>query len=82
MTAYLTLREHPLAAGEQGFVMRITHKDVEEEEQRVALDESTLSVKAGERITERQALEALLLPSANNIAALFAVHNAGGLRHS
>ncbi len=79
MTAYLTLREHPLAAGEEGFVMTITRKDVEEEEQRVALDESTLSVKAGERISERQALEALLLPSANNIAALLAVHDAGGL---
>ena len=79
MTAYLTLREHPLAAGEEGFVMTITRKDVEEEEQRVALDESTLGVKAGERISERQALEALLLPSANNIAALLAVHDAGGL---
>ena len=79
MTAYLTLQEHPLAPGEEGFVMNITRKDVEEEEQRVALDESTVRVKAGERISERQALEALLLPSANNIAALLAVHDAGGL---
>ncbi len=79
MTAYLTLREHPLAPGQDGFVMTITRQEVEEEEQRVALDESTLSVKAGERISERQALEALLLPSANNIAALLAVHDAGGL---
>ena len=79
MTAYLTLREHPLAPGEQGFVVTITPADVDEEAQRVALGESTLSVKAGERITERQALQALLLPSANNIAALLAVHDAGGL---
>jgi len=79
MTAYLTLREHPLAPGKKGFAMTITRKDVEEEEQRVALDESTLPVRAGERLTERQALEALLLPSANNIAALLAVHDAGGL---
>jgi serine-type D-Ala-D-Ala carboxypeptidase (penicillin-binding protein 5/6) len=79
MTAYLTLREHPLASGEDGFVIRITKADVREEKQRVALDESTLSVRAGERITERQALEALMLPSANNIAALLAVHDAGGL---
>jgi len=79
MTAYLTLREHPLAPGEQGFVVTITHADVDEEAQRVALGESTLSVKVGGRITERQALQALLLPSANNIAALLARYNAGGI---
>lgn len=78
MTAYLTLQEHPLAAGEQGFVMTITPAEVEEEEQRVSLGESTLTVRAGERITERQALQALLVPSANNIAALLAAHDAGG----
>jgi serine-type D-Ala-D-Ala carboxypeptidase (penicillin-binding protein 5/6) len=80
MTAFLTLREHPLAPGQAGFVLTITRKDVEEEEQRVALDESTLVVRAGERITERQALEGLLLPSANNIAALLAIHDAGGVK--
>jgi len=79
MTAYLTLIEHPLAPGEQGFAMTITPADVAEEGQRVALDESTLSVRAGERITERQALQALLLPSANNIAALLARYDAGGV---
>jgi D-alanyl-D-alanine carboxypeptidase (penicillin-binding protein 5/6) len=79
MTAYLTLREHPLAPGGQGFVVTITPADVAEEGQRVALGESTLSVKAGERITERQALQALLLPSANNIAALLARYDAGGV---
>ncbi len=79
MTAYLTLREHPLAPGGQGFVVTITPADVAEEGQRVALGESTLGVKAGERITERQALQALLLPSANNIAALLARYDAGGV---
>ena len=78
MTAYLTLREHPLAPGGQGFVVRVTPVEVAEEAERVALGESTLSVKAGERLTERQALEALLLPSANNIAALLARYDAGG----
>jgi serine-type D-Ala-D-Ala carboxypeptidase (penicillin-binding protein 5/6) len=77
MTAYLTLREHPLAPGAEGFTMTITPADVAEQEQRAALLQSTLRVKAGERITERQALQALLLPSANNIAELLAVHDAG-----
>ncbi len=78
MTAYLTLLEHPLAPGREGFVVTITPAEVTEEGERVALGESTLSVRAGERLTERQALEALLLPSANNIAALLARYDAGG----
>ncbi len=79
MTAYLTLREHPLAAGQEGFSMTITAADAAEEEQREALGESTLNVRAGERLSERQALQALLLPSANNIAALLARYDAGGI---
>ena len=38
-----------------------------------------VEVKAGEELSERQALEALLLPSANNVAALLAVHEAGSI---
>ncbi len=78
MTAYLTLREHPLAGHEEGFTIRITPADVEEQEQRAAAGQSTLPVQAGERLSERQALEALLLPSANNIAALLAARAPGG----
>ena len=36
-----------------------------------------MSIAAGEQLTERQALEALLLPSANNIAAVLARWDAG-----
>jgi serine-type D-Ala-D-Ala carboxypeptidase (penicillin-binding protein 5/6) len=80
MTAYLTLLEHPLAAGERGFVMTITPVEVEEQGDRTALGESTIPVREGERLTERQALQALLLPSANNIAAALADYDAGGER--
>jgi serine-type D-Ala-D-Ala carboxypeptidase (penicillin-binding protein 5/6) len=79
MTAYLTLREHPLPAGGPGFVMRITLADVEEQGERAELGESNIPVRAGERMTERQALQALLLPSANNIAAVLATHEAGSV---
>ncbi len=78
MTAYLTLLAHPLGPGAEGFTMTVTGADVEEEEERVALGESTLEVRAGEQLTERQALQALLLPSANNIAALLAAQSPGG----
>jgi D-alanyl-D-alanine carboxypeptidase (penicillin-binding protein 5/6) len=77
MTAYVTLLAHPLSPGEQGFVLRITTADVKEQGQRVALNESTVPVRNGELLSEREALEALLLPSANNIAAVLARHQGG-----
>ena len=79
MTAYLTLKQFPLKPGEEGFHVRITQAEVEEEHARVAMDQSTVAVRKGETLSERQLLEALMLPSANNIAALLAVHDAGSI---
>ena len=79
MTAYLTLLRAPLARGQSGFRMRVTAAEVAEERQRAALGESILPVSPGETITERQALEALLVPSANNVAILLA-SRAGGIQ--
>lgn len=80
MTAYLTLSEAPLPSGTDGFTITITPADVAEERQRASEGQSVLAVTAGERLTERQALEALLLPSANNVATLLARHSPGGLQ--
>jgi D-alanyl-D-alanine carboxypeptidase (penicillin-binding protein 5/6) len=79
MTAYLTLQQFPLAPGAEGFHVRISQAEVNEERERVALDQSTVEVKKGETLSERQLLEALMLPSANNVAALLAVHDAGSI---
>lgn len=79
MTAYLTLRQHPLARGQSGFELTVTPAEVDEEAERVELGESTVPVRVGERLSERQALQALLLPSANNVAAILAVHDAGSI---
>jgi D-alanyl-D-alanine carboxypeptidase (penicillin-binding protein 5/6) len=79
MTAYLTLKQFPLAPGAEGFRVRITRAEENEEHERVALDQSTVAVRAGETLSERQLLEALMLPSANNIAALLAVKDAGSI---
>ncbi|WP_375476683.1 D-alanyl-D-alanine carboxypeptidase family protein [uncultured Jatrophihabitans sp.] len=72
MTAYLVLRAHPIAAGRSGFVLTIRARDVRDLRRRTARGESVVVVRAGERLTERQALAALLLPSANNVAILLA----------
>ena len=79
MTAYLVLRDHPLEPGEEGFSIEISEADVEELHERIGLNQSVVAVEAGEVLSERQALEALMLPSANNVAALLAVHQAGSV---
>lgn len=79
MTAYLVLKDHPLEPGEEGFTITIGPADVEDLHRRMDLGQSVVAVEAGEVLSERQALEALLLPSANNVAILLAVHEAGSV---
>jgi D-alanyl-D-alanine carboxypeptidase (penicillin-binding protein 5/6) len=77
MTAYLVLRDHPLRLGQDGPTITLTDADVADTDRRRGRQESVVSVAAGEHLTERQALQALLLPSANNIAAVLARWDAG-----
>ena len=77
MTAYLVLRDHPLRSGGDGPSITLTDSDVADTDSRARRDESIVPIAAGERLTERQALQALLLPSANNIAAVLARWDAG-----
>ena len=79
MTAYLVLADHPLQAGQPGPVLTVTAADVADYRSRIASHQSLLPVTAGEQLTERQALEALLLPSANNVAAMLATWDAGSV---
>jgi serine-type D-Ala-D-Ala carboxypeptidase (penicillin-binding protein 5/6) len=72
MTALLTLEQRPLRVGEQGPVLTITGQEVADYHDQVAKGGSTVPVVVGEQLTEYQALEALLLPSANNVAILLA----------
>jgi D-alanyl-D-alanine carboxypeptidase (penicillin-binding protein 5/6) len=84
MTAYLVLRDHPLQSGQDGQdgpTLTLSASDVADTAHRRALGQSVVSVAAGERLTERQALQALLLPSANNIAAVLARWDAGSTDH-
>jgi D-alanyl-D-alanine carboxypeptidase (penicillin-binding protein 5/6) len=77
MTAYLVLRDHPLRLEEDGPTIVLTDADVADTDRRRRQEESVVSIVAGEELTERQALQALLLPSANNIAAVLARWDAG-----
>jgi serine-type D-Ala-D-Ala carboxypeptidase (penicillin-binding protein 5/6) len=77
MTAYLVLRDHPLRLGQDGPTITLIDADVAQTDRRRGQQESVVSIAAGEQLTERQALQALLLPSANNIAAVLARWDAG-----
>jgi len=77
MTAYLVLRGHPLGPDEDGSTITLTDADVADTSRRFGQHESVVFIAAGEQLTERQALQALLLPSANNIAAVLARWDAG-----
>jgi D-alanyl-D-alanine carboxypeptidase (penicillin-binding protein 5/6) len=77
MTAYLVLRDRPLRPGQDGPTITLTDADVADTDMRRGRAESVVSISAGEQLTERQALQALLLPSANNIAVVLARWDAG-----
>ncbi len=78
MTAYLILADHPLAAGQSGPSLTVRRADVALYRHEAAIGESVLPVRAGERLTEREALEGLLLPSGNNVALMLARWDSGG----
>ncbi|MFI8502686.1 D-alanyl-D-alanine carboxypeptidase family protein [Streptomyces sp. NPDC085524] len=78
MTAYIILRDHPFKKGEKGAMIDVD-KIAESEGQKDKSDnESTLNtVKEGDKISEYDAIAALMIPSANNIARLLARWDSG-----
>jgi D-alanyl-D-alanine carboxypeptidase (penicillin-binding protein 5/6) len=79
MTAYLTLEQHPLNGASPGPKLEITAADQQEYEVDQTTDASSVFVKAGEVLTERQLLDAMMVRSANNIADLLAAWDAGSV---
>ncbi|WP_020121690.1 D-alanyl-D-alanine carboxypeptidase, partial [Streptomyces canus] len=77
MTAYIVLKDHPLKSGEEG--AKITVDALAEKEGGYNKDgESTLNtVKKDDVLTQRQAIAAIMIPSANNIARLLARWDSG-----
>jgi D-alanyl-D-alanine carboxypeptidase (penicillin-binding protein 5/6) len=79
MTAYVVLRHDPLPAGGSGREFVVDQHDVVETEARRREGQSVVEVRPGERLTEREALMAILLPSANNVAVLVAREVSGSV---
>lgn len=79
MTAYIIMRDHPLKQGKEGPKIRVDRQAEEDGKKGAGHgDESVLdTVEEGDRITQKQALSAVMIPSANNIARLLARWDAG-----
>ncbi|HEV2027659.1 MAG TPA: D-alanyl-D-alanine carboxypeptidase [Candidatus Dormibacteraeota bacterium] len=79
MTALLILEDKPLQKDQQGPTITITEADVATYEADAANKESVAAVRVGEQITELEALQGLLIPSANNLAETLARWDAGSI---
>ncbi|MGW9085048.1 D-alanyl-D-alanine carboxypeptidase family protein [Streptomyces yangpuensis] len=79
MTAYIILRDHPIKKGEQGAMIDVDKTaETEGKKNDSVNNESTLdTVKEGDKISEYDAIAALMIPSANNIARLLARWDSG-----
>ncbi|MFG1646590.1 D-alanyl-D-alanine carboxypeptidase family protein [Amycolatopsis sp. NPDC049252] len=74
MTAYVVLKDHPLAPGDEG--PRIT-VDQQAQDESTSAEESSAPVRAGRAISQRDLLALMLIPSGNNVARLLARWDAG-----
>ncbi|MFJ6516197.1 serine hydrolase [Streptomyces sp. NPDC091406] len=74
MTAYVILEGHPLKGDEEGETITVDQK-AEDESKRP--DESTAPLTKGQKLTQRQMLQLLMIPSGNNAARLLARWDAG-----
>jgi serine-type D-Ala-D-Ala carboxypeptidase (penicillin-binding protein 5/6) len=77
MAAYVVLRDHPLPAGGSGPAITVTAADAAAYASDQRQGQSVVAVEPGEKLTELQALEAMLIPSGNNIASMLASWDAG-----
>ncbi len=74
MTAYVILRDHPLKGKQTGPEIEIDKKAAD---QGKAEHESTAAVEEGQTYSQKELLQLLMIPSANNVARLLARWDAG-----
>ncbi|MEU9705301.1 serine hydrolase [Streptomyces sp. NPDC047981] len=74
MTAYVILRDHPIKGKETGPEITIDKKAADEAG---AEFESTAAVREGQTYTQKELLQLLMIPSANNVARLLGRWDAG-----
>lgn len=79
ITALMVLKQHPLSGSDSGPTITFTQTDVDIIDEVIALNGNYSDVGPGDTTTERDALTAMLLKSANNIATSLAVWSYGSM---
>jgi D-alanyl-D-alanine carboxypeptidase (penicillin-binding protein 5/6) len=79
ITALMVLKYQPITPPQTGPLITMTPQDVAIYQSYAAHNGSVVPVQAGEQLSEYQALQMLLLPSANNIADSLAIWAYGSL---
>ena len=79
MTALVVMHDKPLGLGQTGPSITVTDDDVQAYQTDLQQKQSVVAVQAGEVLTQYQALQAMLIPSGNNIAELLARWDAGSV---
>ena len=79
ITALIIMERHPMGATSNGPIITMTANDVAIYRHYVSIQGSVVPVAQGQRLTQRQMLEAILLPSANNIADSLAIWSFGSV---
>ncbi|MGE0688644.1 MAG: D-alanyl-D-alanine carboxypeptidase family protein, partial [Dehalococcoidia bacterium] len=79
MTAYVILKSKPLQPNEPGPTITITAADQSRYVQMLNQDQSVLPVSTGQKFTELEMLQGMLVPSANNFAEILATWEAGSV---
>ncbi|WP_019887142.1 D-alanyl-D-alanine carboxypeptidase [Streptomyces purpureus] len=74
MTAYVILRDHPIKGKASGPEIEVDAKAGDEAKRP---SESTAPIKEGQKYTQKQLLQLLMIPSGNNVARLLARWDAG-----
>ncbi len=80
ITSLVVLEKKPLAAGQQGPMLTMTDEDVALYNNYKAQDGSLVKVVTGEKISQYQVLQAIMLPSSNNLSDSLAIWAFGSLK--
>ncbi|MCP3759634.1 D-alanyl-D-alanine carboxypeptidase family protein [Streptomyces sp. TBY4] len=77
MTAYVILKDFPMKKGEKGQMIPVDKTAVEDGKKETEGESTVNNLKEGEKISQYDALSAIMIPSANNVARLLARWDGG-----
>ncbi|HLX89112.1 MAG TPA: hypothetical protein VKR22_11735, partial [Acidimicrobiales bacterium] len=80
MTAYVVVKDHPLATGSDGPAIAVTPDALAAFQAQSTNGESVVPLASGESLSELQVLQGLVVASGNDMATLLADFDAGGTK--